>query len=196
MKKAFSWVRNLKLKPNDVIKTPDLLVKKLVLKVPLIQGDRVLDAFAGEMVWYNNYPDYVIKNWCELSKGIDFLQYTEEFDWVVSNPPYSCLNIMLKKMYKAQKGFALLLNVILLTPQRVKDMADNGFIIDKLHFCNVRGWFGKQVFIICLKKPQSIGDIVSYDTEHYKMPVDERKIYDAKQKAYQADYHKKHYTPL
>ena len=103
---------------------------------------------------------------------------------------------MLNKMYKAQKGYALLLNVILLTPQRVKDMADNGFIIHKLHFCNVRGWFGKQVFMICIKKEQGIDDVVSYDIEHYKMPVDERKIFDDKQKIYQANYHKKHYKPI
>jgi hypothetical protein len=188
-KKMLSWVKGLRdtKKPNDMKRTPEKLAKVLIDLVKLEQGDTVLDGFAGDMVWYDNYPEKVVKDWCEIQKGRDFFTYTTPFDWVIGNPPYSIINKILDKCFEAKKGFALLLNLMNLTPQRIVKIQEAGFNITHLRVCNVKGWFGKQMFIICDK---TLPSVLSCDTTYYNMPPKERKEFEEKMKTYQAKYYK------
>jgi len=68
----------LKIKYNYIVydkdevyyfhQTPEELCIELIKHVPLIQGDRVLESFRGEGSFYNNFPDFVEKDWCEIKK--------------------------------------------------------------------------------------------------------------------------------
>ena len=46
----------------------------------LKEGDLVLDQSYGEGVFYNNLPDYVNKEWCEIDKGKDFFEYDKKVE--------------------------------------------------------------------------------------------------------------------
>ena len=68
--------------------TPELLCKELIKQVPLVEGDKVLEPFKGEGSFYNNLPDFVEKDWCEIEEGRNYKDYDKEFDWCISNPPF------------------------------------------------------------------------------------------------------------
>jgi hypothetical protein len=86
------------LKPNDKIFTPLNIAKEIIAMFDL-QGT-VLDAFMGNGAFYNQYPNNVKKDWCEIDKGKDFFKYTEKVDWIITNPPYSILENVLYHSFK------------------------------------------------------------------------------------------------
>jgi len=58
---------------RDVFYTPEALAVRTIELTNLKDNDMVLDAFAGKMVFYNNYPNYTNKDWCEITEEKDFL---------------------------------------------------------------------------------------------------------------------------
>lgn len=72
---------------TDKVYTPTNIAKLIINKFPL--SGKVLDAFKGKGSFYNNYPDTVEKDWCEIDEGRDFFEYNEHVDWIITNPPYS-----------------------------------------------------------------------------------------------------------
>ena len=68
--------------------TPKSLCDELIKHVPLEQGDRVLESFRGEGNFYNSFPPFIEKDWCEIVDGRDYKDYDKEFDWVITNPPF------------------------------------------------------------------------------------------------------------
>lgn len=181
------WIANCKLKKNDIIFTPEIVVKKLVPFMPFIADDKVLDAWAGEKVFYNNYPSTVNKDWCEIKDGIDFLDY-ENTDWICSNPPYSKLKTHLPHILKiCKKGFGILIGYMNLSTTRMKKINDAGFYINQIHYLNIIG-FGMtmSIFIICEKIERPFK--MTYDTNRYEMDGEQGKEFKLKMKKYQAEY--------
>ena len=86
---------NSNLKPNDNVYTPENIAKNIIDKFNLY--GIVLDAFAGGKVFYNNYPNNVKKDWCEIKEGKDFFDYDKKIDWIITNPPYSIYNDVMDK---------------------------------------------------------------------------------------------------
>ena len=72
---------------TDKVYTPEPIAKLIINKFSL--SGKVLDAFKGKGVFYDNYPDTVEKDWCEIDEGRDFFEYNEHVDWIITNPPYS-----------------------------------------------------------------------------------------------------------
>ena len=95
-------------KPNDKIYTP-LKISKMIIDMFDIQGT-VLDAFMGDGSFYNQYPENVVKKWCEIDKGIDFFKYKDKVDWIITNPPYSILDEVL------EHSFEIADNIVYLVP--------------------------------------------------------------------------------
>ena len=189
--KKLGWVKKLRDKenPNDKKRTDRPLALHCINMIKLETDDIVLDPFLGDGAFYEQYPSYVKKDWCEIDNGRDFFEYNKEVDWIISNPPYSKLNEVFKHSVKiSRKGIGLLIGIMNLTPQRCKILDDNGFGITKIYLCNVRGWFGKTILLIAEKDKESILD---YDIEYWTMPPDELKIYKKEQKEYQSKYWKK-----
>jgi len=73
---------------NDDFYTPVELAKKCINMIDFSTGDLVLDNAKGKGVFYNNYPDIIEKEWCEIKEDKDFLKRLEKVDWIVTNHPY------------------------------------------------------------------------------------------------------------
>lgn len=95
-------------KPNDMITTP-IEISKQVIDMFNLYG-KVLDPFKGSGSFYDQFPDSVIKDWCEINEGRDFFDYVDRVDWIISNPPYSILDDVL------DHSFMLADNIVYLLP--------------------------------------------------------------------------------
>jgi hypothetical protein len=70
---------------------------------------RILDPCRGDGAFYDNLPDGA--DWCELTQGRDFLDWSERVDWIITNPPWS------PEAYRAisRHAFEIADNVVFLT---------------------------------------------------------------------------------
>jgi len=89
---------NTNRKPNDNVKTPRDISKFTIDLFDL--GGKVLDPFMGDGSFYDQYPEWCDKDWCEIDRGRDFFTYTDKVDWIISNPPYSILDEVLEHSFK------------------------------------------------------------------------------------------------
>ncbi len=91
---------------NDVVFTPDALASKVCGMFP-IRG-KVLEPCKGEGAFLDHLPEGT--EWCEITEGRNYYDYTDSVDWVVTNPPYSDYNRFL------DHTFAIAENIVLLVP--------------------------------------------------------------------------------
>jgi len=152
--------------------TPPTLAKKLIAKLDLVAGDTVLEPFRGEGAFYNELPDFVIKEWTEIEDGRDYaagvppphdgVEGAEPlYDWVISNPPFrlvmadnkrvnSFWKILLHYTTKTRKGIAFLGNdycLSTLTTTRMKILNDFGWYLHGIEICSVKRWRGRYFFL-------------------------------------------------
>lgn len=147
---------------NDEFYTPKELCRFLIDMVDLKVDDVVLDSAYGTGNFYNQYPGYTINK-----HTMDFFNFNEKIDWIITNPPYSKIDDYLKQSAKiCRKGFAYLLGINNLTAKRIKEMEDNGFYITKVHICKVFKWFGMSMFVVFEKDKQK--GIISFDRRVWK----------------------------
>ena len=146
--------------------TPKELCAELIKIVPLETGDRVLEPFRGEGNFYNNLPDFVEKDWCEIVDGRDYKDYDKPFEWVISNPPFK-LETGIKRenaFYKllryytgyAKKGIAFLANDYCfgtLTPSRLKELNVDGWYIHSITCCSIKKWRGRYFWVVFKREP-------------------------------------------
>jgi len=149
--------------------TPEDLCKKLIALTPLEPNDRVLEAFKGEGAFYNNLPDFVEKDWCEIEEGRDFRDYTGEYDWFISNPPFrleigdgkrenSFFKLVKYFTERAKKGIAVLANdncFSTLTPNRLQELKNRGWYIHHIIVSCIKKWRGRYFYIIFKKEPST-----------------------------------------
>jgi hypothetical protein len=149
--------------------TPVDLAKDLMVHVPLAESDRLLEPFRGEGAFYNNFPVNNPKDWSEITDGRNYIDYTGEYDWVISNPPFKLdgetgrVNAFWKLLDyytdRAQKGVAFLGNDTCfqtLTPKRLQHLVSKGWSIQKIVVCSIKKWRGRYFFMIIEKKPVSL----------------------------------------
>lgn len=99
--------------------------------------------------------------WCEIDSGRDFWDWSMPVDWLVSNPPYSCIDAVLEHSARlARKGFGYLLGINNLTPRRIEAMDKAGFGITKVHLCKVFKFYGMSAFVLWQRNHDGI---VGYD---------------------------------
>ncbi len=117
---------NTNRKPNDNVITP-LSISKMIIDLFDIKG-KVLDPFLGTGSFYNQYPEGVDKDWCEIDEGKDFFTYTDKVDWIVSNPPYSILDEVLNHSFKIADNIVYLvpLSKIVSSMKRVRAISNYG----------------------------------------------------------------------
>lgn len=123
---------------NDKIFTP-LNVAKQIIDLFDLKG-KVLDAFMGNGAFYNQYPDNVEKDWCEIDKGRDFFEYNDKVDWIITNPPYSIFDEVLKH------SFEIADNIVYLVPLS-KVFSSMGRLRKILDFGNI-----KEIYILSASK--------------------------------------------
>jgi hypothetical protein len=148
--------------------TPKALCEELIKHIDLSAGDKVFEPFRGEGSFYNSFPDFVEKDWTEITEGRDYNDYKGDIDWVITNPPFRLDNgakqenafFRLLKYYtdKAKKGIAFLGNdscFSTLTPKRLKELNEIGWYIHDVIVCNVKKWRGRYFFIIFKRSPSN-----------------------------------------
>ena len=110
----------------DKVYTPENIAKLIINKFNL--SGKVLDPFKGQGAFYNNYPETVKKDWCEIDEGKDFFEYKEHVDWIVSNPPYSIYDEVMNHSFEIADNIVYLLplNKIVSSLGRVKKIKEFG----------------------------------------------------------------------
>ena len=117
-------------KRNDIIFTPSDLAKKIIDHFKP-SGD-ILDPSSGNGAFLNQMPG---ADWCEISKGRDFFDYTKHVDWIVTNPPWSKLREFLHHGYEIADNVVYLMTINhVFTKARLRDMRAHGFGIKEI-FC-------------------------------------------------------------
>lgn len=152
--------------------TPNSLAMDLIKKVNITSTDVVLEPFRGEGAFYNNFPE-CDKRWCEIEDGVDFRDFNERVDWVISNPPFrldtgskrinSFWYIIDYYLDKVDKGIAFLGSdycLGALTPQKIEYMNAKGFYVEKIVVCSVKKWRGRYYFIIITKNKSTSLDYI------------------------------------
>ena len=91
---------------NDVVFTPDSLAEKICSMFPIT--GKILEPCKGEGAFLKYLPEETL--WCEIADGINYYDFNEKVDWIVTNPPYSDFNRFL------EHSFNLAENIVLLTP--------------------------------------------------------------------------------
>lgn len=116
--------------PNDVVMTPENVVKKIMSWLPIGKNKILYDPFFGEGVFYNNFPVGNLRYWSEITKGKDFFDFKEHVDWIISNPPYSKYTEVMKHSYELADNIVYLvpLSKVVSSMGRIKDMKKYGGI--------------------------------------------------------------------
>ncbi|MDY5928682.1 MAG: hypothetical protein SPJ27_01425 [Candidatus Onthovivens sp.] len=113
---------------NDKIYTPVETAKDIISKFNL--SGKVLDPFKGGGAFYDNLPETVEKDWCEIDLGRDFFDYNEKVDWIISNPPYSIFGAVIEHSMEIADNIVYLIPLNKLTSSftRVKSLQKFGGI--------------------------------------------------------------------
>ena len=117
---------------KDLVMTPDWLALDILNNFSI--SGRYLDPSRGNGAFFNqvNLDD---KDWCELSEGKDFLDYTQQVDWIVTNPPWSKMRNFLKKGMEVSENVVYLTTINhYTTKRRMLDMREMGFGVKEI-FC-------------------------------------------------------------
>ena len=132
---------NPDLKPNDMVKTPRHIAKQMIdfyaewcdynwrelgFSEPVL-----LDPCRGNGAFYDQYPDYCRKDWCEITEGRDFFDWPYKVDWIITNPPYSIFPQFLEKCFEVADNVALLIPLAKLVSslKRINMVMDYGGIV-------------------------------------------------------------------
>jgi len=81
---------------GDVVYTPAWCAEDMVRH--FAPTGRILEPCKGEGVFLDYLPDGT--EWCEITEGRDFFDWTEPVDWVISNPPYSLTRKWFRHSYE------------------------------------------------------------------------------------------------
>lgn len=117
---------------NDVIFTPPALAAAIVNHFN--PTGKILEPCRGAGAFADAMPGC---DWCELSEGKDFLTHTGEYDWIVTNPPWSKLRLFLNKSMELSDNVVFLCLVPAFF-QRAKytDIQRAGFSIVEIAYVN------------------------------------------------------------
>tara|TARA_R110000803_G_scaffold38578_3_gene83491 strand:- start:1538 stop:2104 length:567 start_codon:yes stop_codon:yes gene_type:complete len=141
---------------NDKIYTPKPVALRMIEMCELKEGDTVLDPSYGGGVFYDNLPEFVDKDYCEIEQDKDFFDYNNRVDCIVGNPPYSLWNKWLDHTMKITDKFCYVFGILNLTDVRLRKIIDNGYGITKIHLLYVDWWFGPSYLILFEKNKPSI----------------------------------------
>ena len=166
MKSSIS--HNIKHKeiPNDKFYTPLPLVKVHLdlVKEFVKDGDVILEPFYGSGNYFNLFKEYFKNNtfdFTEIDLGKDFFDYSKNVDVIISNPPYSCIDNVLKKSVELNPFMiSYLIEINNLTTKRIEFMNTNGYYLSKLHLTKVFKWYGMSAIVVFTK---SSPNCISYD---------------------------------
>lgn len=75
----------------------------------------ILEPFRGQGAFYDPLLNYIGKEdrlkWCEISEGVDFLEFPSQVDWIITNPPFGPLTQMMEKAFEVSVNTAFLMPI-------------------------------------------------------------------------------------
>lgn len=138
---------NCKSSDNNTITTPLYVVEKCLNVMNIENDDFVLDCCAGiNKIWYDNLN--CNKDWCEILEGKDFMQYTNETDYIIGNLPFNMFKQFFNKIIelKPRKGIGIICLEHSITPTRLLTLQNNGYYVLKIIKLKIKEWkFGFNV---------------------------------------------------
>ena len=141
-------------KDPDIVYTNPEMAKNLLSTIIFTKGDIVMEPCRGKGAFYDNFPDIVRKEYCEMNEGIDYLKYEGTVDITISNPPFVprklFWNFHLKAMETTRKEIYWLINMCSLnvfTPKRLGEMKDKGWFINGFNIVSDKRWFGRYALV-------------------------------------------------
>jgi hypothetical protein len=147
--------------------TPEDIAIKIINSINIEPNSTILDPCAGNTkVFYNNFPINNDKKYCEIEEGIDFLNYNENVDYIISNPPFErkiLWQFILKSIEIVNKEIYFLLNIDCLnvfTIKRMKIINDKGFYLNMIKFLEIKKWYGRYVLIRISKEKNKDMDLL------------------------------------
>ena len=160
-------VRQIKERPtpHDKVYTPLEVAKMLIDMTDIKETDTVLDPSKGGGVFFDNLPPCREKHWCEIDDGVDFFEFNNKVDIIISNPPFSIYTKWIQHCIKINPTkIALVMGCLNLTTIRLKLLEDSGYFMTKMRIVNVRNWFANTYLVLFEKNGTPI---ISYDMARY-----------------------------
>lgn len=115
---------------HDLVHTPIELAAKIVQH--FAPTGQVLDPARGKYApFYKSLAEHTpnaIIDWCEITAGRDFFEWTEPVDWIITNPPWSKMRDFLRHGYKIADEIVYLATLThFVTRARLREMKEAGF---------------------------------------------------------------------
>jgi len=152
-------------KDNDICYTKDEMAKYLLSLINFKEYDIVMEPCRGKGAFYNNLPDNVIREYCEINEGKDYLKYEDEVDITLSNPPFVPRSLFwdfhMKAMDTTRREIYWLFNISSLnvfTPKRLTIMKEKNWFIQSFHIVQDKRWFGRYIWVKFGRKDKGIID--------------------------------------
>ena len=147
--------------------TPEECAKELLKSMTFDRNDVLYEPFKGLGAFYNNFPEENPKLWTEIEEGRDYKDMNEEYDWVLTNPPFTLEMVEGKRVnsfwffvdyfsQNARKGMAFLCNdncFGTLTPKRLQLLKERRWSITGLTVCSIKKWRGRYFWIVFKRNP-------------------------------------------
>lgn len=119
---------NRNYKSDDVVMTPESLAVKLVEHFK--PSGKGLEPCRGTGNIWNHLNN---ADWCEITEGKDFFEYSEHVDYIFTNPPWSQIRKFLQHSYEIADNIYMLFTINhLWTKARLNDMKKAGFGIKEI----------------------------------------------------------------
>jgi len=143
---------------NDVFITPLGLAKIHIDLHDIKEGEVWLDPCKNDGSYYNQFPNNVKKDYCEILENKDFLEYDKKVDCIIGNPPYSLWNKWIEKTCELTDKFCYIMSCYNLTPPRLNQINKLGYGITYFKLLKINWWFSPSFIVIFEKNKKSIID--------------------------------------
>ena len=124
----------MKFQPNRDYKSNDEVMTLLKMAERIVKHfnptGKILEPCCGDgsFLRFLNGAD-----WCEITKGRDFMEVKKHYEWIVTNPPWSKIKDFLKKSFEVADNVVFLMTVNhAFTKARIRIMQDMGFGIKEI----------------------------------------------------------------
>ena len=157
---------------KDIVMTPQYLAKDIIRHFN--PTGIILDPSRGTGAFYDNFPtlhdSLCTKDWCELGENKDFLNYNRKVDWIITNPPWSKMQLFLEHGMKISDNIVYLTTINhYTTKRRIREMRSYGFSVKEIYCVDTpkKPWpqLGFQLAAVHTQRGYTGGTVWSYDSD-------------------------------
>lgn len=110
----------------DVVYTPRMLAHSVVGHFK--PTGTILEPCRGSGHFYDAFPSNATKHHCEIDEGLDFFDWHEPVDWIISNPPWSQFRAFNVHAMGLAKNIVWIIPLVHFSGKaRVRDVREFGF---------------------------------------------------------------------